>query len=140
MLLLMKTTPLCHYMSGPVFSYKLRHIVGFWLVEMAISTNQKPTIYRNLYENTGPVLCIFLLTVLPGCASTYVVQPLPPFVFLLKGWQGSCLCENVFKNVQSGTLKSPDSAKWGSVFTVWVFGVLSLYKDKRDALVPVATR
>ena len=23
---------------------------------MAISTNQKPTIYRNLYENTGPGL------------------------------------------------------------------------------------
>ena len=23
---------------------------------MAISTNQKPTIYRNLYENTGPEL------------------------------------------------------------------------------------
>ena len=42
--------------SGPVFSYKLRYIVGFWLVEMAISTNQKPTIYRNLYENTGPVI------------------------------------------------------------------------------------
>ena len=42
--------------SGPVFSYKLRYIVGFWLVEMAISTNQKPTIYRNLYENTAPAL------------------------------------------------------------------------------------
>ena len=41
------------YRSGAVFSYKLRYIVGFWLVEMAISTNQKPTIYRNLYENTG---------------------------------------------------------------------------------------
>ena len=40
--------------TGPVFSYKLRYIVGFWLVEMAISTNHKPTIYRNLYENTGP--------------------------------------------------------------------------------------
>ena len=40
---------------GPVFSYKLRYIVGFWLVEMAISTNQKPMIYRNLYKNTGPV-------------------------------------------------------------------------------------
>ena len=37
----------------PVFSYKLRYIVGFALVEMAISTNAKPTIYRNLYENTG---------------------------------------------------------------------------------------
>ena len=39
-------------MVQPVFSYKLRYIVGFWLVEMAISTNPKPTIYRNLYENT----------------------------------------------------------------------------------------
>ena len=34
--------------------YKLQYIVGFSLVEMAISTNQKPTIYRNLYENTAP--------------------------------------------------------------------------------------
>ena len=33
---------------GPVFSYKLRYVVGFWLVEMAIATNQKPAIYRNL--------------------------------------------------------------------------------------------
>ena len=41
-------------LPGAVFSYKLRYIVGFWLVEMVISTNQKPTIYRNLYENTGP--------------------------------------------------------------------------------------
>ena len=38
--------------AWPVFSYKLRYIVGFGLVEMAISTNPKPTIYRNLYENT----------------------------------------------------------------------------------------
>ena len=44
--------------SEAVFSYKLRYIVGFRLVEMAISTNQKPTIYRNLDENTGPVLCV----------------------------------------------------------------------------------
>ena len=43
-----------HWSPGPVVSYKLRYIVGFWLVEMAISTNQKPTIYRNLYENTDP--------------------------------------------------------------------------------------
>ena len=37
-----------------VFSYKLRYIIGFWLVEMAISTNQKPTINSDLYENTAP--------------------------------------------------------------------------------------
>ena len=40
------------WLHGPVLSYKLRDIVGFGLVEMAISTNPKPTIYRNLYENT----------------------------------------------------------------------------------------
>ena len=33
---------------GSVFSYKLRYIAGFGLVEMAISTNS------NFYENTGP--------------------------------------------------------------------------------------
>ena len=43
---------------GSVFSYKLRYIVGFWLAEMAISTNQKPTIYRNLYENKDPDLLL----------------------------------------------------------------------------------
>ena len=47
-------------MTGPVFSYKLQYIVAFWLVEMAISTNQKPTIYRNLYENTAPVNLILI--------------------------------------------------------------------------------
>ena len=39
----------------PIFSYKLPYIVGFGLVEMAISTNPKPAIYRNLYEDTGSV-------------------------------------------------------------------------------------
>ena len=29
-------------------------LVGFGLIEMTISTNPKPTIYRSLYENTGP--------------------------------------------------------------------------------------
>ena len=52
-------------MSGAVFSYKLRYIVGFWLVETAVSTNQKPTIYRNLYENTGPV-CSWFPVLFPG--------------------------------------------------------------------------
>ena len=42
--------------AGPVFSYKLRYIVGFGLVDMVISTNQKPATYRNLYQNTGPAL------------------------------------------------------------------------------------
>ena len=37
--------------------------IFFWLVEMAISTNQKPTIYRNLCENTGPDLQILLALV-----------------------------------------------------------------------------
>ena len=42
-----------YLLNSALYSYKLRYIVGFGLVEMAISTNPKPTIYRNLCENTG---------------------------------------------------------------------------------------
>ena len=41
----------CKPTPGPS-SYKLRYIVGFRLVEMAIWT--KPTIYHTQYEDTGP--------------------------------------------------------------------------------------
>ena len=54
-----KAGPRSSETPGQVFSYKLRYIVGFGLVEMAISTNQKPTIYLNLYENTDPALVDF---------------------------------------------------------------------------------
>ena len=37
-----------------IYKYKLRYIIGFGLVEMAISTYPKPTIYRCLYEDKGP--------------------------------------------------------------------------------------
>ena len=59
---------------GPVFSYKLRCIVGFWLVEMAISTNQKPAIYRNLYENTAPVSHSLLQTQLSKQNSFHILS------------------------------------------------------------------
>ena len=36
-----------------VVLYKYIDYTNIRLVEMAISTNQKPTIYRNLYENTA---------------------------------------------------------------------------------------
>ena len=39
--------------QGP-YSRTSYYMVGFWLAEMAISTNQKHTIYRTLFENTGP--------------------------------------------------------------------------------------
>ena len=34
-------------------SYDISYILGFGLVKMAISTNPKPTIYCNVYENTS---------------------------------------------------------------------------------------
>ena len=50
--------------SWPVFSYKLRYI---GLVEMAISTNPKPTIYRNLYALITQSSCrVSLLQDSPG--------------------------------------------------------------------------
>ena len=48
----------CLQYVDPVFSYKLQYIVGFGLVEMAIPTNPKPTIYRNLYENTARIKAV----------------------------------------------------------------------------------
>ena len=61
-----------------MLSYKLRHIVGFGLVEMAISTNPKPTIYRcrRIWDQagsnklakrraqsgrSGKIICLFIL-------------------------------------------------------------------------------
>ena len=38
-----------------------RLVGGFGLFEMSISTNPKPTIYRNLYENTGPEMHLLIL-------------------------------------------------------------------------------
>ena len=52
------------YLSKPWYVglfYKLRYIVGFRLVVMAISTNPKPTIYRNLYENMDPEFTLSVL-------------------------------------------------------------------------------
>ena len=46
------------YRPMSVFSYNLRYIVGFGLVVMAISTNTKATIYRNL-PLSSLVLCIY---------------------------------------------------------------------------------
>ena len=59
------------YEPGSVFSYKLRYIVGFGLVEMAISTNPKPTTYRNLFENTDPVPLSFTWRIILSIIQLY---------------------------------------------------------------------
>ena len=40
--------------QGPYSRASCDYIVGFGFVEISISTNPKPTIYRNLHENTDP--------------------------------------------------------------------------------------
>ena len=72
---------------GSVFSYKLRYIVGFGLVEMAISTNPKPTIYRNLHENTRPDFRLGTFCPARGMVCYSVADP-------DGGWRGlhNCLC------------------------------------------------
>ena len=49
-----RTDLICPVNTGAVFLYKSRYILGFWLVETAISTNQKHMIYCNLDKNTDP--------------------------------------------------------------------------------------
>ena len=48
-----------HVIYGPVFSYMLRYIVGFGMVEMAISINRKPTVYRQFVASSGPAMVIY---------------------------------------------------------------------------------
>ena len=62
--------------TGPIFSYKLRYIVGFELVEMAISTNPKSTIYLSLYENTRPRLQLSITGFLKNASVTWQCEPL----------------------------------------------------------------
>ena len=53
-------------------------------LRMALSTNQKPTIYRNLYENTGPGQSMSTLTLsnFVLCTSSIIVLPIFTFAKL----------------------------------------------------------
>ena len=57
---------------------------AFWLVETAVSTDQKPTMYRNLYENMGPavksnrsdcLLVIWAVTAVCLCQILCMIRP-----------------------------------------------------------------
>ena len=50
------------------------YIVGFGLVELAISTNPKPTMYRNVYENTGPGVYIYIRLTVDFCVFLRLVS------------------------------------------------------------------
>ena len=76
-----------------VFSYKLRYIAGFGLVEMTIPTNPKPTIYRNLYEKTGAAL--------DTCAC----------------WWGRCWCLH-FRHLTRLFLKTIVFPGWADIYPV----------------------
>ena len=59
--------------TGSVFSYKLRYIAGFGLVEMTISTNPNPTIYCNLYDNNGTVVFQSEISLKPVAQMFFVI-------------------------------------------------------------------
>ena len=57
MILYQSQLPHIIYRTPPLLGAdKLRYIAGVRLVVMAMSTNQKPTIYRNLYNNKDPII------------------------------------------------------------------------------------
>ena len=103
---------------GLVFSYKLRYIVGFWLVEIAISTNQKPTIYRNLYENTAQRLRIgrgyFAANVWP------VFLILDMHVRNKKSWISSLYLAKLV-NAQHKNEKTYAVLFYGHVYIIWSY-------------------
>ena len=72
------------WMAGSVLSYKLRYIVGLGLVEMAISTNPRPTIYRNLYENRQA----------DSCGNCYVINGLSGDTVTTARYSSAQCCAN----------------------------------------------
>ena len=82
------------HMSRPMHVHVT--IFGFGLVEMAISTNPKPTIYRNLYENTGPgdeqENALWKIAYLRGAKGTTIFANTkhPPKKRLLSKTEGHC--------------------------------------------------
>ena len=77
---------------------------------MAISTNPKPTIYRNLYENTGPVarichtvisdmLVVFTITPTPSVRLFYVSHRTVLFII------GQGFIANNYTLIKCGNLK-----------------------------------
>ena len=109
---------LCVYNSSSwaVFSYKLRYIVGLWLVEMAISTNHKPTIYRNLYENTAPGFYYpffalqFFLFVIPHILMVILIV-LISFMLKLYSWFAEASNSLELNKIAFKTLKSLELKK-----------------------------
>ena len=80
---------------GSVFSYKLRYIVGFWLVEMCISTNQKPMIHRNLHANTDPAsVCVHRDGVVKSTKQIY--QSNVNYVKKITTFNGHCIAFTCF--------------------------------------------
>ena len=61
-------------------SYKLRYIVGFGLVEMAISTNPKPKIYRNLCENMN-YIAVNMISSSLTCLTCLIIEHLKVRLF-----------------------------------------------------------
>ena len=79
-----------------VFSYKLRYIAGFGLVEMAISTDPKPAIYRNLYENTGTgKKKLDLIAAARAAQSDYLRDRIRPKLIIATGYRYSRLRHGV---------------------------------------------
>ena len=85
---------MCH--KGLIFSYKLRYIADFGLM-IVISTNPKPTIYRNLYQNTGPgSMCINMVYNDNGKSILSLIAPRSLFwhwlPLIFRGWSVFWLC------------------------------------------------
>ena len=81
-------------MSGPVFLYKSRYILGFGLVEMAISTNPKPTYIGTCKNNTafGGLLYLYLfLSYKSGLLEAIYICMESPASLLTSSYFNTCI-------------------------------------------------
>ena len=99
--------------TAPVFSYMLRYIVGLRLVEMAISTNLKPAMYRNMSENTCPGIASVVSVPKSRTCRFYCVIPRHIADFNPCPAQ---LFQIIFHSFKAGIANAISSFKWRKIF------------------------
>ena len=118
--------------TGAVFSYKLRYNVGLGLVKMAISTNPKPTIYRNLYENTSPDvhwLCV------PTCKAVCIGSNCKVVYYIEK-----CIFQSYDEKLFAGPNKVLSEKRKKEVFRKLISGVIGVSYWERYVCLTLTVR
>ena len=92
---------------------------------MAISTNQKPTIYRNVYENTGPVMYQYI-----WCINRQVCHIF--LIFILFSWLCCILSSDKYTTTLWSMCRGHHTSRTTYGTKAYIFAVLETLAGSRE--------